>query len=270
MIYIKSFFFDLDFNIVCSGPEPKKKIDPSSQKYNLIMLSAGQKLLQRVPRTHPLLRPARTFVDASFFHKLLWKKTDHELLSLQDNLKQSGDKQFVKEQLQSLFSDGKATTTHCKWALEHLSTGVKFDNGLILAMEEKNILIDEEAMAMVKANRLREEQSNNTDMERLKYKLAKNSKKAARTYFKNMQRTKNANVAHYGWAITNLCQSLDEKRALMQSMKQNSVLPEVSTFNQLINTLLRDGDHVAAQHVYDVEMPAAGIEPNDRTIKTIA
>jgi hypothetical protein len=151
------------------------------------MLSAGRKLLQRVPRTHPLLRPASTFVDASFFHKLLWKKTDHELLSLQDNLKQSGDKQFVKEQLQSLLSDGKATAVHCKWALEHVSTGVKFDNGLILAMEEKHILIDEEAMAMVKANRLREERSNKTDMERLKYKLAKNGNNAARKYFKRMQ-----------------------------------------------------------------------------------
>ena len=53
-------------------------------------------------------------------------------------------------------------------------------------MEEKNILIDEEAMAMVKANRLREKQSNNTDMERLKYKLAKNGNNTARKHFKRL------------------------------------------------------------------------------------
>ena len=238
------------------------------------MHSAGRKVLQRVPLTHPLVRPASTSVFTSFLHNLLWKKTDHELLSLQDNLKQSGgDKQLVKEQLQSLLSDGKATTAHCKWALEHVSTGVKFDNGLILAMEEKNILIDEEAMAMVKANRLREERSNSTNMEsmeRLKYKLAKNGNNTARKYFKRMQQDKVVNAAHYGWAMKELCQSSDEMRALMESMKQNGVLPDVSNFNQLINKLLYDGDIVAAQHVYDVEMPAAGVVPNDRTKKTMA
>jgi hypothetical protein len=56
----------------------------------------------------------------------------------------------------------------------------------------------------------------------------------------------------------------------MQSMKQNGVLPDVSNFNQLTNKLLYDGDIVAAQHVYGIDMPAAGIEPDDITRKTIA
>jgi hypothetical protein len=48
-------------------------------------------------------------------------------------------------------------------------------------------------------------------------------------------------------------------------------LPEVATFNQFIfNLLHNNGDLVAAQHVYHVEMPEAGVEPNDRTIKTMA
>ena len=47
-------------------------------------------------------------------------------------------------------------------------------------------------------------------------------------------------------------------------------MPDVSTFNQVINTLLHNGDIDAAQHVYDVDMPAAGIEPNDRTKETMA
>ena len=224
------------------------------------MLSAAKKLLQRVPRTHLLLRPASTSVDAPSLHKLLQKRTDHELLSLQDNLKQTGDKQLAKQQLQSLLSDGKATTTHCKWALEHVSTGVKFDNGLLSAMQEKNIPIDEEARALAKANK------GKYKMRRLKQTLTEQGKVSARKYFKRMQQDEVANAAHYGWAMKELCQSSDEKRALMESMKQNGVLPNVTTFNQLIYNLMHDGAHVVAQHVYDVDMPAAGIEPSDRTI----
>ena len=186
------------------------------------MFSAGRKLLlQRVPRTRPLLRPASTSIFTSFLHKLLWEKTDNELLSLQDNLKQSGDKQLAKQQLQRLLSDGKATAVHCKWALEHVSTGEKFDHALLNAMKDKNIPTDEEARALVEANRRRP------------------------------------------W-------SSDESRALMESMKQNGIMPDVSDFTQLISNLLHDGDLVAAQHVYDVEMPASGIEPNNGTKVTMA
>jgi len=53
-------------------------------------------------------------------------------------------------------------------------------------------------------------------------------------------------------------------------MKQNGVLPGASHFTQLIYTLLHDGDIVAAQRVFDVEMPAAGIAPSDRTKQTMA
>ena len=53
-------------------------------------------------------------------------------------------------------------------------------------------------------------------------------------------------------------------------MKQNGDVLNVVHFNQLIQNLLFDGDIDAAQHVYDVEMPAAGIAPNRRTRKTIA
>jgi uncharacterized protein Yka (UPF0111/DUF47 family) len=154
---------------------------------------------------------------------------------------------------------------------------VKFDNGLILAMEEKNILIDEEAMAMVKANRLREEQSNNGNIEKLKYKLAKNSKNAAvaskgrtiklknifdrqgvdaaRQAFEEMQKSGHARAFQYAWAMKHLCETSDESRALMESMKQNGVMPGVAHFNQLINNLLQEEDLVAAQYVYDIDMP---------------
>ena len=241
----------------------------STRTSKINMLSAARKLLQRVPRTHPLLRLASTSADAPG-HPLSNDQTDHELLSLQDNLKQSGDKQVAKQQLQSLLSDGKATATHCKWALEHVSTGVKFDNGLLSAMQEKNIPIDKQAWAIVNANERREEQRNSSEMERLKYHLAKNGKDRARRYFKTMQTRKIAIAFHYGWAMTNLCQSSDEQRALMKSMKQDGVSPEVSNFNTLINIFLQEGDIDAAQHIIDVEMPRVALEPNDITKNTMA
>ena len=229
------------------------------------MLSAGRNLLQRVPRNHLLLRPASTSVVAPY-----QKRTDHELLSLQINLKQSGDKQVAKQQLQRLLSDGKATAAHCNWALENVSTGVKFDNGLIAAMEEKNIPIDEEAMALVKANRLHIK--GKEKMRRLQQILSatKEGKNIARKYFKTLQQKKTANATHYGWAMKELCETSDEMRGLMESMKQNGIVPNVVHFTQFISNLLHDGDLVAAQHVYDVDMPAARIEPNDRTKKTMA
>ena len=56
----------------------------------------------------------------------------------------------------------------------------------------------------------------------------------------------------------------------MESMNQHGVLPEVGNYTILINKLLHDGDIDAAQHVYDVDMPEAGIEPNDKTMDTMA
>ena len=52
-------------------------------------------------------------------------------------------------------------------------------------------------------------------------------------------------------------------------MKQNGVLPDVATFNTLIYKLLHDGEIDAAQHIYDVEMPDAGIAHDDKTKKTM-
>ena len=48
-------------------------------------------------------------------------------------------------------------------------------------------------------------------------------------------------------------------------MKTEGLVPNVSTFNTLINQLLNEGDKKAAQHVVDVEMPAEGVEPNEKT-----
>jgi predicted ArsR family transcriptional regulator len=105
---------------------------------------------------------------------------------------------------------------------------------------------------------------------KLKNIFDRQGKDAARQEFEEMQKNGHASVIQYGWAMKELCETSDEKRALMESMKQNSVMPDVAHFNQLIYNLLLDGDLVAAQHVFDVDMPASGIEPNERTIKTMA
>ena len=85
-----------------------------------------------------------------------------------------------------------------------------------------------------------------------------------------MQKSGHANAIQYGWALNVLCETPDEVRALMESMKQNGVMPGVSIFTLLIQNLLYDGDIVAAKHVYDIDMPEAGIEPDDRAKKTMA
>jgi len=65
-----------------------------------------------------------------------------------------------QQQLQSLLSDGKATTAHCNWAFEHVSTGEK---------------VDQEAMALVKSNRRREKQGKDK-MRRLQQILTEEGK----------------------------------------------------------------------------------------------
>ena len=53
-------------------------------------------------------------------------------------------------------------------------------------------------------------------------------------------------------------------------MKQNGVAFTAVQFTMLIGHLLHDGDLDAAQHVYDAEMLAAGIAPDDRTKHAMA
>jgi hypothetical protein len=223
---------------------------------------------------------------------------------------------------QRLLSAGKATTAHCNWVLEHVSTGVEFDNGLVRAMqyenipidedawamahkrrevrmvkmkamEEKNILTDEEAWAMVKANRRGEKlklvlkefsffhgengrerrkkrRERRLNQESLRRILAEEGKDSARKYFKTLQQNKHADAAYFGWAMRKLCETSDESRSLMESMKQNGVLPEVSNYTQLINNLLYDGNLDAAQHVYDVDMLVSlNLKVETRALRTI-
>ena len=53
-------------------------------------------------------------------------------------------------------------------------------------------------------------------------------------------------------------------------MKTEGLVLNVFVFNTLIKQLLYEGDKIAAQHVVDVEMPAEGVESDERTKATMA
>jgi pentatricopeptide repeat protein len=92
----------------------------------------------------------------------------------------------------------------------------------------------------------------------------------AKQYFQMLQKSGQADVFHYNIAITYLCSTSNEKRELISKMKTEGLVPNVVTFNTLIKQLLYEGDIKAAQHVVDVEMPAEGVEPNEKTKATMA
>ena len=100
--------------------------------------------------------------------------------------------------------------------------------------------------------------------------LKQQGKAAALKEYEEMQKSGHTDVFQYSWAMKYLCETSDEIRALTQSMKQNGVMPNVFYFNILISNFLYAGDIDAAHHVYDVEMPEAGVEPNGITKKTMA
>ena len=53
-------------------------------------------------------------------------------------------------------------------------------------------------------------------------------------------------------------------------MKADGCLPAVYQFGVLIQQLLYEGKKEEAQRIIDVEMPAAGVEPNERILGTMA
>ena len=92
----------------------------------------------------------------------------------------------------------------------------------------------------------------------------------AKQYFQMLQKSGQANVIHYNFAMSYLCSTSNEQRELISKMKTEGLVPNVFAFNTLIKQLLYEGDKKAAQHVVDVEMPAEGVEPNEKTKATMA
>jgi pentatricopeptide repeat protein len=182
-------------------------------------------------------------------------ETSDEVRALMESMKQNGVMPNVTTftlLMNNLLHDGDIVAAQHVFDVEMPAAGIEPDN------------ITKQTMARA------DELASQGRTVKLKKMLKQQGKDAARQAFEEMQTSGHANLFQYGWALTNLCKSSNEIRALMESMKKNGVLPDVTTFNQLIQSLLHDGDIDTAQHVYDVDMPTAGIEPNDRTKKTIA
>ena len=92
----------------------------------------------------------------------------------------------------------------------------------------------------------------------------------AKQYFQMLQKNGQATVFQYSTAIAHLRRTSKEKRDLISKMKTEGLHPDVFTFTTLIKQLLYEGDKKAAQHVVDVEMPAEGVEPDERIKATMA
>ena len=95
-------------------------------------------------------------------------------------------------------------------------------------------------------------------------KLIKTDKNGAKKYFQVLQKNEQASVFQYNTAIAHLCRTSNEQRELLSKMKTEGLHPNVVIFTTLIKQLLYEGDKKAAQHVVDVEMPAEGVEPDER------
>jgi ribosomal protein L22 len=134
-------------------------------------------------------------------------------------------------------------------------------------MPAEGVEPDEKTKAtMAQADQLISQKNTNQMMELIRT----NKYDDAKQYFQMLQKSGQANVIHYNIAITYLCSTSNEQRELISKMKTEGLVPNVVTFTTLIKQLLYEGDIKAAQHVVDVEMPAEGVEPNEKTKATMA
>merc|ERR1712195_134505 len=70
----------------------------------------------------------------------------------------------------------------------------------------------------------------------------------------------------YQWNLMRrLCETSAEQRSMMGDMTEAGVNPDCATYTILAKQLMFEGRLDEARAVVETEMPAAGIEPNDRT-----
>ena len=85
----------------------------------------------------------------------------------------------------------------------------------------------------------------------------------AEALFEQLKASGMTDVFHWS-VMQRLCDDSDEHRTLMEEMTEAGVKPDVATYTMLVNQLKHDGLSGAAQAVLNIEMPAAGIVPDDR------
>merc|ERR1740117_1119921 len=90
------------------------------------------------------------------------------------------------------------------------------------------------------------------------------ARQQAQTLFKVLKVNGVANVFQCSVMLTH-CDTSAEQRSMMEEMAAAGVQPSVITYNTLAKQLMFEGNVEEARAVVEREMPAAGVEPNDRT-----
>merc|ERR1712166_398127 len=86
----------------------------------------------------------------------------------------------------------------------------------------------------------------------------------AQAFFEGLKVGGVANAYQWG-AMRGLCETSAEQRSTMGEMTEAGVNPDCATYTMLTKKLMFEGRLDEARAVVETEMPAAGIEPNDRT-----
>jgi len=186
-------------------------------------------------------------------------QTSNESRALMETMKQNGVVPNVVHftmLIRYLLDEGELVAAQHVYGTEMPASGIEPDDRTMGIMAQAEAQADELASKGLTF--------------KLKNILERQGKDAALEEFEKMQKSGHANNIHYSWAMKELCEISNESRALMESMSEHGCFPDVTTFTILINNLLYDGEIDKAQHVFDVEMPAAGIAPNNITIRTMA
>merc|ERR1712086_27716 len=91
-----------------------------------------------------------------------------------------------------------------------------------------------------------------------------NAREKAQTFFKELKVNGVADI--YQWNLMQgRCETSAEQRSMMGDMTEAGVNPDCATYNILAKQLMFEGRLDEARAVVETEMPAAGIEPDNRT-----
>ena len=219
------------------------------------------------------------------------------------NLHTTKGKEAAKKHLKLGMRKGKADNFHCNWAIRKLCDTSTEVQGLIKQMKVHKIPVSVETLnglviqfqlegnateaqrvvdvvfetegvtpdsktteALAAADKLTSIGRTN----RMKSLLKTDGKEASMKYLQEMMHNGKASTINCGWAMKELCNGSDEKCDIIRQMNENNIPIDESTLTQLIYNLLIEDKKKEAQHVLDNDFERYGLQPNDRTRKTMA
>merc|ERR1712166_481306 len=103
-----------------------------------------------------------------------------------------------------------------------------------------------------------------TRLDHLQGFIKSNAVEQADEFFELLKANGVANVFHWTM-MQGLCDTSVERCRMIEEMVEAGVKPTFMTYNNLVNQLMIEGKYQEARAVVETEMPAAGVEPNDRT-----